>query len=479
MKFFQLTQGLDLPLAGSPKQQVVDAPRSRFVSLNGPDYPGMKPTILVQPGEHVRLGQVLFEDKKTPGVKFTAPASGTVREIRRGEKRLFQSICIECDSDEKEKGNVVEFKSFKDSDLLTLDPTVVRSQLVESGLWTAFRTRPFSKVPSPESTPIALFVTAIDTNPLAQSVERVISQNQDDFIRGLKILSRICGKKLFLCKSPNSEIPGSEDSEKPLVIAENESNRNGSNKIETAVFAGPHPAGLPGTHIHFLCPVGGKKVVWYIGYQDVIAIGQLFRRGKLSTERIVALGGPKVKEPVLLKTRLGAHIDELVEGKLKTGPVRIVSGSVLSGRTALGTAVAQSDQFPGLGRYHQQITVLEEVENADLFGWTTPGFRKFSITRTVASKLLPLIPFRMNTCTQGGHRAIFPITQFNDVMPLDILPTFLFQALENNDIELSESLGCLELDEEDLALCTFIDPGKNDYGKSLRKMLDVLAKEAE
>ncbi len=462
MKYFSIAKGLDLPLAGSPKQQILDGPKVRFVALTGSDFVGMKPTLAVNVGDSVKLGQLLFEDKKNPGVKHTAPAAGTVREIRRGEKRVFQQILIEC----AEKEDCIDYAKYADSALLSLDSQKIRDQLVESGLWTALRTRPYSRVPSPGSTPNSIFVTAIDTQPHAPDPEIVIAEKTEEFLSGLKVLSRLGGKKVYLCKKPLANIPGGDDSDQKI------------DGVETALFEGPHPAGLPGTHIHFLDPVGGQKTVWHIGYQDVIAIGRLFTTGRLSTERVIALAGPKVKEPVLLRTRLGACLNELVEGRLKPGPNRVISGSVLSGRTALGDAVEKEAELPGLGRYHQQISVIDETVDAELFGWVLPGIRKFSLTRTVLSSVLPRIPFRMKTGTMGGHRAVFPVSQFEQVMPLDIMPVFLFQSLEVGDIEKSEALGCLELDEEDLALCTFADPGKNDYGASLRKMLDELMREA-
>lgn len=468
MKHFHINKGLDLPLAGVPEQMIQDASEVGCVALTGPDYVGMKPTLHVKVGDCVKLGQLLFEDKRNPGVKFTSPASGVVREILRGEKRVFRQLLIECE----EKEQSVEFPRYRVGELDSLDAEQVKSQLIESGLWTALRTRPFSRVPNPKSSPHSLFVNAMDTNPGAPSAEVILRERADDFINGLRVLSRICGKKIHLCKAPDTEIPGAEDSRNPLMIRD-----GGAEILETAVFEGPHPAGLSGTHIHFIDPVGGQKTVWYLGFQDVIAIGSLFTTGKLPVERIVSLSGPRVEEPVLLRTRLGACLNEVVEGKLKHGPNRVISGSVLSGRTALSDCIEPHEALPGLGRYHQQISVIAETVNPELFGWVLPGFRKFSLTRTLISSLLPRIPFPMRTGIMGGSRAVFPVSQFEQVMPLDIFPVFLFQALEVGDIERSEALGCLELDEEDLALCTFADPGKNDYGAGLRKMLDIFLKE--
>jgi Na+-transporting NADH:ubiquinone oxidoreductase subunit A len=240
--------------------------------------------------------------------------------------------------------------------------------------------------------------------------------------------------------------------------------------VEPVVFEGPHPAGLPGTHIHFLEPVHHEKSVWYINYQDVAAIGYFFTHGKIDTQRIISLAGPMVKRPRLLRTRLGASIPELTENELPEGAIRLISGNVLRGRKV-------EEGLCHLGRYDLQITAIEEPREGELFGWISPGFKKHSLTRTVISAFEPLKKFSMNAAIYGGHRAIYPVDQFERVMPLEILPVFLFRALEVGDVEQAEALGCLELDEEDLALCTYADPGKNDYGVTLRNMLTTIERE--
>lgn len=461
MKYFQIPHGLDLPIAGVPKQEIENGPSIETVYLIGPDYIGMKPSFVVNPGDKVSLGQAIFEDKKNPGVKFTAPAAGTIKEIVRGEKRAFRYLTIQLDKGKEE--SAVSFEKYDSGKLLELAPEAVEHNLVESGLWTALRTRPFSRIPALGSRPHSLFVTAMDTNPLAPSARLIIEQNADDFADGIKVLTRISGNCLYLCKGPGWDAPG-----------------GGIPGVEVAVFEGRHPAGLAGTHIHFLDPVSAKKTVWSIGYQDVIAIGKLFTSGKLSPERIISLGGPKVKNPRLIRTRFGASLQELTARELENGsPNRVVSGSVLCGRTAISGLEPEDQWYPGLGRYHNLVSVLGEVYKRHFFGWMAPGFKWFSVSKTVASYLLPPFRFKMTTNLFGGRRAIFPYAKFDEMMPLDILPTQLFRALSigSRGIELAESLGFLELDEEDLGLCTYIDPGKNDFGAMLREMLDLYAKE--
>ncbi|MDO5580633.1 MAG: Na(+)-translocating NADH-quinone reductase subunit A [Planctomycetia bacterium] len=456
MKKITLSKGLDLLLAGAPEQKIDPVIKQvKHVAVTGPDYVGMKPSILVEVGDQVLAGQALFEDKKNPGVVFTAPGAGTVKEIHRGDKRSFRSIRLEL-NDGVDAFKSIAFDACDPSELENLCPNMVREQLIRSGLWTTLRTRPFSRIPKVDSVPSSLFVNAMDTNPHAPNPEIVISEREDDFVNGLKVLSRICGKKIWLCKSSKSKIPGADAA-----------------KTEVAVFDGPHPAGLAGTHIHYLDPVGSGKTVWTIGYQDVIAIGELFVRGSYPVERIIALSGPMVERPRLIRTHVGACLFELTKNELKSGNCRIISGSVLCGRKV------EENGLCCLGPYVNQVSVIGDGDPRELFGWALPAFRKFSIARTVASWYLPKWPFKMNTAVHGGKRAIFPNTMLEDVMPIDILPVQLFRAIENGDIDNSEKLGILELDEEDVALCTLIDLGKNDYTESLRTMLNTIMKEEE
>ena len=283
-----LKRGLDLPLAGSPKQSIVDGPAVKQVALVGDDYVGMIPTMAVAEGDPVALGQLLFTDKKTPGVRFTAPATGVVTAIHRGAKRKFESLVIDL-AESADSPAEETFEVYADDNLTQLDHATVRDQLLASGLWTALRTRPFSKIPQVDSIPHSLFVTAMDTNPLAADPAVVLASRDVEFTAGLQVLSVLAEGRVHVCHQQGKEIPG-----------------QGKTPATFHAFEGPHPAGLAGTHIHTLDPVCENKTVWHIGYQDVVAVGHLFLTGKLFTERIVALGGPLARQPRLLRTRL-AH----------------------------------------------------------------------------------------------------------------------------------------------------------------------------
>ncbi|WP_373700055.1 Na(+)-translocating NADH-quinone reductase subunit A [Neisseria dentiae] len=444
----RIKKGLDLPIAGKPEQTVYPGASVSEVAVLGEEYVGMRPSMKVQEGDKVQKGQVLFEDKKNPGVVFTAPASGRVAAIHRGEKRVLQSVVIAVEGNER-----ITFERYAPEALNRLSAEEIRRNLLASGLWTAFRTRPFSKVPAADAEPAAIFVNAMDTNPLAADPQVVVRERADDFARGLLVLSRLTANKIHVCKAAGADIPVAD----------------GQN---TAVheFSGPHPAGLSGTHIHFIEPVGANKTVWTVNYQDVIAIGHLFATGELDVSRVVSLAGPQVKQPRLLRTVLGAKISELTAGGLKDGENRVISGSVLNGAVAAGP-------HDYLGRYHNQISVIAEGRAKELFGWVLPSADKYTVTRTTLGHFLKSKLFNFTSAVNGGERAMVPIGTYERVMPLDILPTLLLRDLIVGDTDSAQALGCLELDEEDLALCSFVCPGKYEYGALLRNVLDKIEKE--
>jgi len=444
----RIRKGLDLPISGIPLQQILPSATPRHVAIMGDDYIGMRPTMLVQEGDSVTKGQALFEDKKNPGVLFTAPASGTVVAIHRGERRVLQSVVIRLEGDRQR-----EFTRYDVADLPSLTRQAVQAQLLESGLWTALRTRPFSKTPVPGTVPAAIFVTAMDTNPLSADPQPLILAQRQAFDAGLTLLTHLTDGKVHVCQASGGKLGG-----------------HSQGKVTFNTFAGPHPAGLPGTHIHFLEAVSLTKQVWHLNYQDVIAIGKLFTTGELYTDRVIALSGPQMRNPRLVRTCLGADINDLLVDETLEGENRHISGSVLSGRHAVGAHAY-------LGRFHLQISVVKEGREKELFGWVMPGKEKFSVTRTTLGHFLRNKLFNFSTDTHGGERAMVPIGNYERVMPLDILPTLLLRDLLAGDTDSAQALGCLELDEEDLALCTYVCPGKYEYGPVLREVLTRIEQE--
>ncbi len=444
-----IKRGLDLPIAGAPEQVISEGPPVRMVSVLGRDYVGLKPTMDVQEGDVVELGQPLFRDKHNPGLVVVSPGAGTVREIRRGPRRILQAVRIELEGDRHRS-----FPAHEPGELADLARETVEETLVASGLWVSFRTRPYSKVPVPGEMPAGIFVTAMDSNPLAADPAVVIADAGEDFAHGVTVLTRLTDGPVHVCRRQGSTVTAPD-----------------LPQVNIADFDGPHPAGLPGTHIHFLQPVHAGRTVWYLNYQDVIAIGRLFTRGRLVPERVIAFAGPSVRSPRLLRTRMGASVAPILEGQVEKGEVRVISGSVFAGYRAAGWAAY-------LGRYHLQLAVLPEGRHREFLGWIMPGSKKFSVTNAFLSSISRGRQlFGLNTSQNGSPRAMVPIGSYERVMPLDILPTQLLRAIVVKDTDAAQKLGCLELDEEDLALCTFVCPGKYDYGPMLRQNLEQIEKE--
>ena len=453
MTTVSIRRGLDLPIQGAPRQEIEDAVPVSSVALVGLDYVGLRPTMAVAEGDRVTLGQTLFTDKTHPEVRFVAPGDGVVAAINRGARRVLQSVEIRLGEDDRTSAPIVD--GVGADGLSRLDTARVREGLLESGLWTALRTRPYSKIPEPGSEPAAIFVTATDSNPLAADPAVVIDEYAADFTAGLEALATLTAGAVHVCHAGGAKLPSLPS----------------GRKFVSTGFEGPHPAGLPGTHIHFLHPVDAEETVWYIGYQDVIAVGKLFVTGELWLERVVALGGPVVKNPRLLRTRLGASIGELVADELDNTECRVISGSVLSGRRA-----ANWSNY--LGRYHTQISVIAEGRDRELLGWINPTGDKFSAINLFMSSLhREKKHYAFTSTTNGSPRAMVPIANYERVVPLDVLPTQLLRALLVADTDVAQKLGCLELDEEDLALCSFVCSGKYNYGPVLRANLEQIEKE--
>lgn len=448
MAEFTFRKGLDLPISGAPEQQIHDGPAIGSVAVIGADTLGLKPGMIVAEGDTVRRGDPLYRHKDTPDVVFTAPATGRVRAINRGARRVLQSVVIDVDD---------IFDQGVDFGALAADagPDAVVEKLCRSGLWTSFRTRPYSRIPDPATRPAAIYVTAMDTEPLAADPAVVIAEAPEAFAAGLAAIARLSDGKTWLCHAPGAAIPGGD-------VA----------GVEVATFAGPHPAGLPGTHMHYLDTPSATRTVWTISWQDVIAVGKLMQTGFLDCSRVIALAGPRAARPRLVRTNLGASLTELTAGEVSgDDPVRVISGSVLTGRMSDG---AEHDY---LGRYARAVTLISEDRKQTFMGWIAPRRDQFAFLPVLASAFNRSGKFDMGSNLHGGRRAMVPIGIFEELMPQDFLPTQLLRALLVMDTDTAQALGALELDEEDLALCTFACPAKYEYGMALRDSLAKIEKE--
>ena len=449
MAYFKITKGLDIPLQGAPVQRIENCAEVERCALLGGDYRGLKPILEVNVGDTVRRGDLIFRDRRFPEISFTAPAGGEVEAINRGEKRVLQSVVIKKSNNEQQR----EFSRKNISDIEIMPIEDLRRTLLDSGMWTALRQRPYGTIANPKGKPTSIFVTAMDTNPLAMKPELVINLHPKQFEAGLAVLGRLTKGQVHVCQGPGVNIPHGK-----------------SPKVLHHVFEGPHPAGNVGTHIHFIDPVNASREVWHIGYQDTIALGYLFLEGFLFVDRYAALAGSQVKNPRLIKTRLGADLDRLCRGELYDFENRIVSGSPIYGTKADGPLAF-------LGRFSNAITVLPEDRSRHFQGFLSPGLDKFSAKSTFVSSFFPGRNFVLGTNKNGSRRDVVPIGSYEQVMPLDIVATFLVRALLSGDLERMEQLGALELDGEDLALCTFVCPGKNEISQALEEHLPKLQRE--
>ncbi len=444
LRHYKLRKGLELPVEGAPAQEIHQGPAVRTVALLGSDYLGLKPRLAVQEGDVVAPGTPVFAHKDTPEVQVVSPVAGRIKAINRGARRVLISVEIEVDA---AAATPVDFSAVGD----TSTTEGLAERLCAAGLWTAFRTRPYSKVPAPDTRPAALYVTAMESEPLAADAAVIIAQAAEDFAKGLKAISALSEGNTYLCHAAGAAVPSVEG-------------------VEVATFEGPHPAGLAGTHMHFIEPPTASKLVWTIGYQDVIAIGRLLATGTLNPERIIALSGPLVNTPRLIRTVEGAAMADLIAGDVDTSvPARLISGSILSGRAGAGV-----DGY--LGRYARQITVIEEDDKQIPLGWIRPMASKYAV-QPVLGSLFSKKLYALTSNLNGGRRAMVPTGTFEELMPQDYLPTQLLRALLVMDTDQAQALGALELDEEDLGLVGFACPAKYEYGLALRDSLTKIEKE--
>ena len=442
------SKGLDVPIDGAPSAIIERGAEVDAVALVGADYVGLEPKLLVAEGDRVNLGQPLFAQKRDPAVRFVSPANGTVAKINRGERRALKSVVVELDASNND--DVVSKalgSNVSESDL--------RACLLENGFWPAFRTRPFSRIPASDAVPRSIFVTAIDTRPLAGDPGLVVAENEEAFSEGLHQLAKLASEHVYLCTSAKWNGPVGSD-----------------HKIKHCVFEGPHPSGLPGTHIHHLDPVGSVPSVWHVGYQDVIAIGKLIGEGRIWTDRIVALGGAGFANPRMVRTRLGADLRSLTASELTVlspdnVPARLISGCVLSGRSARG-----AEAF--LGRYHLQVSAIPQMRARRWRPWNKPRRNRFSFAELMW-RFRSANDFTTDQC--GRATAMIPVDTFERLIPMDVLAAPLLKSLLIQHTDQAQALGALELDEEDLALCSFVCPGKNDYGAVLRRNLEIIERD--
>ena len=449
MATFQIKQGRDIKLKGAAPKEIVTLSLPRQVAVVPSDFKGIKASLCVKVNDAVKVGTPLFEDKHCPEIRIVSPVSGRVAAVDRGDKRFLQDILLEPDG----RQEPLVFRKFSAREIPGLSKEDVEKTLLQSGLWPVLRQRPFSKVAHPHESPKSIFVHAMNTEPLAPDVDFILQGKEEQFQAGLNVLQRLTKGKVYLCAKHGS---------RSKALTEGRG-------VETHYFMGPHPAGNVSTHIHYLDPIHKGDHVWYVEAQDVLRVGSLFLEGVYPAERVVAVTGEGAGRKFYAKTIVGAPVSLLLEGSSLEG-MRCISGGVLAGKDV------GKNGF--LSFYDSQVTVIPEGGKRTFLGWLSPGFDKYTFSRTFVSSFLPeKKEVSLTTDKQGSDRAIVLNHIYDSLVSLDIMPYFLLKAVIGGDIEEAEKLGILECDEEDFALCSFACPSKTDVGMIIREGLELIEKE--
>jgi len=446
-KVIKIKKGLNINMLGMAEKIIKKADQAEFYAVKPTDFPGIRPKLVVKVGDKVKAGTPLFFDKFQPEVQFTAPVSGEITEINRGERRVIQEIVIKADA-------TIEYEKFDVGDLKNLTREKIVETLQKSGLWPTIRQRPYSTIANPNDIPKTIFISAFESAPLAPDMDYVVKECVDCFQKGIDVLSKLTDGKIHI--NINADYPA----------AETFTNAKG---VQINKFTGPHPAGNVGVQINKIDPINKGDIVWYTYPQEIISIGRLFDSGTYDATKIIALAGSEVKNPKYYKIINGASIKNIVKNNVKEGDLRYISGNVLTG------SKIEKDAY--VGYYHNQVTVIPEGNFHEFFGWAKPGFKKHSASRAVFSWLIPGRKYKLNTNFHGGNRAYVMTGEYNKVFPMDIFPVQLIKSILVEDIDKMEQLGIYEVDEEDFALCEYVCTSKTEVQSIIRTGLDLMKKE--
>ena len=435
-------------LEGEAEKNIIEAPLSKSVDVLPSNFKYLTPKVLVEAGEGVEAGQVLFVDKNNPDIQFCAPVSGIISEVVRGEKRRILAVRILTDK------NGIQYRDFPKQNPTNLSAENIRQRLLEAGCWSYIQQRPFGCIADPSVSPKSIFVSCFDSAPLASDLTFIIMQEPDNFKTGIEALAQLgaCPVHLGLKKGQTiSSIPHTEG-------------------VQIHYFHGPHPAGNVGIQIHHIDPIRSGEVVWTVHPQDVIIIGRLFNEGRYRADRIVAVTGAQVRKPQYYKVQTGHHLSSLLDDDLFMDKNRIIEGNVLHGQRVPENA--------HLSFYTNQITVLPEGNEPEFLGWLLPGLKKLSLSRTFFSWLAKNRKYDLDTNTHGEERPFVMTGQYEKVLPMNILPVFLLKAILAKDIEKMEQLGIYEVAEEDFALCEFVCTSKIDVQNIITQGLEMMRNES-
>jgi len=445
-KDIRIKKGLDIKLKGEAEKVTENAISSNVFTLKPEDFHSIIPKLSIKVGAKLKAGESVFYNKANEEMKFPSPVSGEVVDIIRGDKRKILAIKIQADSEQQ----YVDFGVKKPKEMKADE---IKSHLLAAGCWPFIMQRPYDVIANPEKTPKAIFISAYASAPLAADYDYVLAGKENELQAAVTALSKLTSGEVHVSvgKSANSPLSGLDN-------------------ITLHKVSGPHPSGNVGTQIAQIDPVNKGEVVWTVTPQDLIIIGELLLTGKFNAERIIALAGSFVTAPKYYKTKIGAAISSIVEGKLNEGNSRIISGNVLTG--------AIQNLKGNLGYYTNMVTVIPEGDDYEFFGWTMPVFKKISTSRALTfSWMFPNKKFDLNTNTNGEHRAFVVTGNYEEVFPLDIFPMQILKACMYKDLDEMEQLGMYEVAPEDFALTEFVCISKQPHQEIIRKGLDLMLKE--
>ncbi len=454
-KVIKLHKGLDIHLVGAAERVLTKCAAASSYAVVPDHYRGVTPKMLVKVGDKVKAGSPLFFSKEHPEVLFSSPVSGEVTAVNRGEKRKILSVVVTPDG-------ANESERFETGPIGELTRDGVRETLLRAGFWPMLIQRPFGVIADTAATPKAIFVSGLDTAPLAPDLSFLVQDQGDYIIAGLEVLKKLTDGKVHLTVGTDTTAG---------VLSR-------IKQAEVHHIEGPHPAGNVGVQIAQIDPIGKGDVVWTVELQHVVMIGRLFLTGAVDMSKVVALTGSEVTKPHYFKVVSGALIGSVTEGNLRASTEEDLKGvRVITGNPLTGIKVALDEVEGYLGFYHNQITVLPEGDKYEFLGWAMPRFKKFSVSHSYFSWLCPKKRYNLDTNMNGGRRAFVQTGIYDKVMPMNIYPLYLIKAVMAGDIDRMENLGIYEVIEGDVALCEFIDPSKNEWQATLGRGIEQMIKE--
>lgn len=443
----KLRKGLDIRLKGTAaKQKTQISPAYEEVALMPQDFVGVTPKPVVREGDVVKAGDTLFVNKASQEVGFSSPVSGTVAAIVRGERRKVLRVLVKADKETR-------YTDYGQKDPAKLTGEEVKTSLLQAGLFGYINQLPYAVSTTPDTTPKAIFVSALRDMPLAADFEMELRGNEETFQAGLTALSKMAKTYLGI---------GARQTSLALTQAKD---------VEIYVFDGPCPAGNVGVQVNHIDPVNKGEVVWTVDPSAVIFFGRLFLTGKVDLRKVIAIAGSEMASPTYVETIVGAPLKDILRGQLDNRPhVRLINGNPLTGRKS------SLDDY--LGAHTSELTAIPEGDDVDeMLGWIMPRTRQFSTSRSYFSWLMGKKEYDLDARVKGGERHMIMSGEYDKVLPMDIYGEYLIKAIITGDIDKQEALGIYEVSPEDFALAEFVDSSKLELQKLVREGLDILRKE--